>query len=183
MKENLNILFNDDEEKTFLFSVMHRKNRNNLEPSRRRGGTGRSMSTSGFRGRNLWFFGQEVFSKSSLSGISQIAESRTWARRILWIILFVSCILGFFYHATTYFSLYAAYPTTVDVRVENKGHLEFPELISICFIEYTFNTRSVARCAESSDVHEIVNSGKTVYLLPMILTEYPPIRQSQWELK
>ncbi|GFS46747.1 uncharacterized protein TNIN_93301 [Trichonephila inaurata madagascariensis] len=110
---------------------MHRKNRNNLEPSRRRGDTGRSMSTSGSRGRNLWFFGQEVFSKSSLSGISQIAESRTWARRILWIILFVSCILGFFYHATTYFSLYAAYPTTVDVRVENKGLLEFPG-ITLC---------------------------------------------------
>ncbi|KAG8185235.1 hypothetical protein JTE90_002764 [Oedothorax gibbosus] len=83
------------------------------------------------RSRNLWFFSQEVFSKSSLSGISQIAESRTWTRRILWIALFASCILGFFYHATTYFSLYAAYPTTVDVRVDNKGVLEFPG-ITLC---------------------------------------------------
>ncbi|GFX09145.1 hypothetical protein TNCV_4167241 [Trichonephila clavipes] len=52
------------------------------------------------------------------------------------------------------------------------------ELISICFIEYTFNTGSVARCAESSDIHEIVDSGKAVYLLPITLTEYPPISQS-----
>ncbi|GFW43396.1 hypothetical protein TNCV_2924441 [Trichonephila clavipes] len=51
-------------------------------------------------------------------------------------------------------------------------------LISICFTEYFFYTGSVARWAESSDVHEIVNSRKTVYLLPMALTEYPPIRQS-----
>lgn len=92
-----------------------------------------SVSTTGSRRRtrNLWLYSQEVFSRSSLSGISQIAESRTYTRRFLWMILFLSCILGFFYHATMYFSLYAAYPTTVDVRVDNKGQMEFPG-ITVC---------------------------------------------------
>ncbi|KAF8766775.1 hypothetical protein HNY73_019807 [Argiope bruennichi] len=129
MKDNINI-FTDEDTKNFIYSVMHLSSNDCLMPGHNRRETSRSLQDSGSRGHNnLWFFGQEVFSKSSLSGISQIAESRTWTRRILWILLFVSCILGFFYHATTYFSLYAAYPTTVDVRVENKGLLEFPELL------------------------------------------------------
>ncbi|GBM77509.1 hypothetical protein AVEN_234709-1 [Araneus ventricosus] len=131
MKDNID-LFNDEATTNFLYSVMHHNSNDCLVPGHRRKDICRSLPDCGSRGRNnLWFFGQEVFSKSSLSGISQIAESRTWTRRILWILLFVSCILGFFYHATTYFSLYAAYPTTVDVRVENKGLLEFPG-ITLC---------------------------------------------------
>ncbi|CAL1292268.1 unnamed protein product [Larinioides sclopetarius] len=131
MKDNLDI-FNNEDTRNFLYSVMHHNSTECLVRGHRRKDTCRSLPDNGSRGRNnLWFFGQEVFSKSSLSGISQIAESRTWTRRILWILLFVSCILGFFYHATTYFSLYAAYPTTVDVRVENKGLLEFPG-ITLC---------------------------------------------------
>ncbi|GIZ00275.1 hypothetical protein CEXT_499391 [Caerostris extrusa] len=62
---------------------MYLKNCDNLMPMRKNKDTCQSIFNMGSRGRNLWVFGQEVFSKSSLSGISQIAESRTWGRRIL----------------------------------------------------------------------------------------------------
>ncbi|XP_023231888.1 phospholipase D1-like, partial [Centruroides sculpturatus] len=39
--------------------------------------------------------------------------------------------MGFTYHATTYFSMFFSYPTTVEVKVENTGILEFPA-VTIC---------------------------------------------------
>ncbi|UYV65435.1 K02A2.6-like [Cordylochernes scorpioides] len=76
-------------------------------------------------------YAKKIFSESTVSGISHIAQADNYCRKLLWFCLFSFCLAGFLYQMGTFLMWYWAYPTQVDVQIVNKGRLTFPS-VTVC---------------------------------------------------
>ncbi|GFT25037.1 uncharacterized protein NPIL_490281 [Nephila pilipes] len=72
-----------------------------------------------------------INSQMSPSGFPVIASTRSLPHKTLKIFVFVLCICGFLYQTSAFLRLYIAYPTMVDIQIENPDVVELPA-ISLC---------------------------------------------------
>ncbi|GFS71682.1 uncharacterized protein NPIL_69051, partial [Nephila pilipes] len=69
--------------------------------------------------------------QSLITGFPVIASTRSLPHKTLKIFVFVLCICGFLYQTSAFLRLYIAYPTMVDIQIENPDVVELPA-ISLC---------------------------------------------------
>ncbi|GFX84370.1 uncharacterized protein TNCV_4134801 [Trichonephila clavipes] len=60
-----------------------------------------------------------------------IASTRNVPHKTLKILVFLLCICGFLYQTTSFLRLYNAYPTMVDIQIENPDVVDLPA-VSLC---------------------------------------------------
>ncbi|GFQ76650.1 uncharacterized protein TNCT_697161, partial [Trichonephila clavata] len=69
--------------------------------------------------------------QSLITGFPTIASTRNVPHKTLKIFVFALCICGFLYQTTSFLRLYNAYPTMVDIHIENPDVVDLPAL-SLC---------------------------------------------------
>ncbi|XP_055932740.1 uncharacterized protein LOC129962769 [Argiope bruennichi] len=74
---------------------------------------------------------KQLCEQSLITGFPTIIATRTPWRKVVKIIVFVGCTCGFLYQTSEFLELYWAYPTMVDIKVENPDSVVLPA-ISFC---------------------------------------------------
>ncbi|GFY50331.1 uncharacterized protein TNIN_209821 [Trichonephila inaurata madagascariensis] len=69
--------------------------------------------------------------ESLITGFPVIASTKGFVRKIVKILVFILSTCGFLYQTSEFLQLYRAYPTMVDIKVENPDVVPLPA-ITIC---------------------------------------------------
>ncbi|GFY52980.1 uncharacterized protein TNIN_84361 [Trichonephila inaurata madagascariensis] len=90
--------------------------------------------TFGINYSNYQSFGsylKRILKTSLITSFPEIAASKSWLKKIIKIIVFISCMIGFGYQALNFLWIYLDYPTVVNVFVTNPYEIEQPS-VTIC---------------------------------------------------
>ncbi|XP_055951514.1 uncharacterized protein LOC129987575 [Argiope bruennichi] len=74
---------------------------------------------------------KSILKTSLITSIPEIAANKSWTKRIIKIIVFIMCLIGFFYQTMNFLGMYWAYPTVVNVYVTNPYEIVQPA-VTIC---------------------------------------------------
>ncbi|KAF8781575.1 Structural maintenance of chromosomes protein like [Argiope bruennichi] len=127
-----------------------------------------------------------IISGFNCSGFPTIIATRTPWRKVVKIIVFVGCTCGFLYQTSEFLELYWAYPTMVDIKVENPDSVVLPAIsfcnanrnyVSVSWVDndgYPFNCFTVETLWGQPDEEQIniPLEGKVSMLLNLQPEEY-----------
>lgn len=74
---------------------------------------------------------KELLRNSVIPGIPQIVITRNVCKRALKIVVFICCVIGFFWQTSSFLAVYWTYPTVVDVEYESPELFDLPA-VTIC---------------------------------------------------
>ncbi|GFS32899.1 uncharacterized protein NPIL_95841 [Nephila pilipes] len=74
---------------------------------------------------------KKILKTSLITSIPEIAASKSWVKKIIKIIVFILCLIGFTYQTLDFLWMYLDYPTVVNVYVTNPYEIEQPA-VTIC---------------------------------------------------
>ncbi|GIY14682.1 uncharacterized protein CEXT_439271 [Caerostris extrusa] len=77
---------------------------------------------------NFSEYAKTLYSNSLVTGIPEIVISHNWYVRIMRLVVFVCCIVGFIYQSLDFMDLYWKYPTILDIQITRKGEIMMPAL-------------------------------------------------------
>ncbi|GIY35548.1 uncharacterized protein CDAR_109651 [Caerostris darwini] len=77
---------------------------------------------------NFSDYAKTLYSNSLVTGIPEIVISHNWYLRIMRLVVFVCCIVGFIYQSLDFMDLYWKYPTILDIQITRKGEIMMPAL-------------------------------------------------------
>ncbi|GFS32895.1 uncharacterized protein NPIL_95831 [Nephila pilipes] len=91
---------------------------------------------------------KEVLKTSLITSIPEIAENKSWVKKIIKIIVFILCLIGFTYQTLDFLWMYLEYPTVLNAFITNPYEIEQPA-ITIC--NYNRKRRSFICSLEDND--------------------------------
>ncbi|XP_071041431.1 uncharacterized protein [Parasteatoda tepidariorum] len=143
------------------------------------------------RDESFQMYAKSVFKKSLITGLPQIANSRTWRRRIRKILILLFCLMGFLYQTGNFLQYFWTYPTVSYIEDSSPYEVVQPAL-TFCsnnqIRRQVYCEQNDSSCEIFDDHEKFCNSfpsycikNETYYGIPTVLDAYSNVFSTSWE--